>query len=38
MKNTDIVLNHKLFNKKINKIEDDDMIDYFHFDGLKYQD
>lgn len=29
MKNTDIVLNHKLFNKKINKIEDDEKTRVF---------
>ncbi|MFR6599239.1 MAG: HD domain-containing protein, partial [Finegoldia magna] len=29
MKNTNIVLNHKLFNKKINKIEDDEKTRVF---------
>lgn len=29
MKNTNIVLNHKLFNKKINKIEDDEKTHVF---------
>ncbi|MDU7925666.1 MAG: HD domain-containing protein, partial [Finegoldia magna] len=29
MKNTDIVLNHKLFNEKINKIEDDEKTRVF---------
>ena len=29
MKNTDIVLNHNLFNEKINKIEDDEKIRVF---------